>query len=886
MPSRESPKSPKSPKSSASRPAPGGARGAGKPSASHARSTPAKVRGVPAHSRQAPRGAAAVPKAGGNGRGAAKHNGNGKSHGGNGNGKHATARRTGHANGNGHATVAPPAPAPAPERARRFVSTRVEVEGREETKIVELPPFEPAPWTRDAELHTVGARIPRADALAKVTGRARYTADVQRPGMLHAAIVRSAIARGRVTRLDVSPALRIPGVRAAVTRDDLPAIAVGGFPLLDTTVRYAGQPIAALCADTRDALAAALAAVVVEYDEQPHAVTWADALAPNAPEVRGTGNRTDNSPRVSRRGDVERGMREADVTVTLEVRTPVAVHTAFETHGTVAEWIGDQLTVWESTQGAYTTRNEIAAAFGLPLTSVRLLADYIGGAFGAKNGAGPHSYLAVALARKAGRPVQLMLDREAEQTDSGNRPAGVQRVTLGAKHDGTLTAIRLEATTPLGIGGWEGGPGKIYHEMYRCPNVLTSEEFVYINAAAMSSFRAPGHVEGAFGLERAMDALARKLGMDPLALRQKNHADRDQEHGRPYSAKHLDLCYADAAKRFGWAERERRRGDRTGRIRRGFGMASQIWGGGGGPPAYALVRLERDGTIAVLTGAQDMGTGSRTIFSQIAAEALGAKVGDVRTILGDTQRTPFAWNSWGSITTASVGPAVRIAAIDARNQLLEAASELMQTTPERLDARDSVVHVKGGRRSMAFREICDALGDVMIIGRGSRGPNPEDAAISTFGAQFAEVEVDVETGRVRVLRIVAAHDVGRIINPTLAESQLEGGIIQGLGYALFEERVMDRALGVQLNPTMHDYKIPTVVDIPAIDARAVSTVDTRANHTGAKGLAEPPIIPTAPAIANAVSDALGAEITEIPMTPWRVLGALHGHPETMPPDLA
>jgi xanthine dehydrogenase YagR molybdenum-binding subunit len=365
--------------------------------------------------------------------------------------------------------------------------------------------------------------------------------------------------------------------------------------------------------------------------------------------------------------------------------------------------------------------------------------------------------------------------------------------------------------------------------------------------------------------------------MDPLALRRRNYAARDQDKGRRYSAKHLDRCYSEGAERFGWTHRRvEAAASRThgGRLRRGVGMASQVWGAGGGPPAYATVRVNPDGTIDVLTGTQDLGTGSRTIFAQIAAESLGARLADVRTVLGDTERTPYAGNSWGSITTASVGPAVRVAALQARERLLEAAAELLEVDATRLTAHGSVVRVADDERTMTFAQIGRKLGDVMIIGQGSRGPNPQDTAIAAFAAQFAEVEVDTETGHVRVLRITSAHDSGRIINPTLAESQLEGGIIMGLGYALFEERILDERLGLPLNPTTHDYKIPTFADVPAIDAFFVRSADVVANHTGARGVAEPPIIPTAPAIANAVADALQIEVDEIPLTPWRVLAAM------------
>lgn len=757
---------------------------------------------------------------------------------------------------------------------KRFVTTKVEVEGREETKVVEMPSREPAPWGEDAELRVVGQRVPRMDALEKVTGSARYTADIDLPRMLHAVLLRAPVPRGRVTALDLAPALALEGVRGAISIEDVPNVKVDGVRLFDREIHYANQPLAAICADSLEVAERALNAVVLEIDVLPHVATPEHALRADAPRVRPQGNTPRNSPRVAERGNIESALAKAEVTITREYRTPVALHTALEPHGAVAEWSGDFLTVWESTQGIFMTRADVAKAFDRPLSTVRVIKNYMGGGFGAKNGASHATYAAVALARAVEQPVRCILDREGEQTDAGNRSATIQRVTLGATRDGTLTAIDLEATIPLGIGGWLASPGKIYHELYRCESVRTTETFVYTNTSAMTSFRAPGHVEGAFGLECAMDVLARELDMDPLELRRRNYAERDQEKDRNYSHKALDACYTEGAERFGWAQARSAKRRSIGRFRRGIGVASLNWGAGGGPPAYATVRLNRDGTIEVLTGAQDLGTGARTVMAQIAAEVIGAKVSDVRTVLGDTERLPFASNSWGSITTASVGPAVRVAAEEARDALYDAAAGMMDTTPDDLESHDSEIHAKSNDRCMNIRDVCEKLGDVMIIGQGSRGPNPDKTTIAAFGAQFAEVEVDIETGRVRVLRIVSAHDSGRIINPTLAESQLEGGIIQGLGYALFEERILDDRLGVTMNPTMHDYKIPTLADIPKIDAFFVDVPDVVANHTGAKGLAEPPIIGTAPAIANAVADALGVEVSEIPLTPWRVLRSL------------
>jgi xanthine dehydrogenase YagR molybdenum-binding subunit len=787
---------------------------------------------------------------------------------------------------------------------KRFVATKVEVEGREETRIVEVPDFEPAPWTADTPMEVVGQCVTRMDALEKVTGQARYTTDVTRPGMLYAQIVRAPIARGRVTTLDLAPALEVPGVRALLHREEMDGIRYDSGQLFDQTIRFAGQPLAAVCGETQEAADRGARAAIVRVEVEQHAVTAEAALKPDAPKVRSRGNIAKNSPRVTTRGDVDAALRNADVVVRREYRTPVALHTAMEPHGAVAEWIGDHVTVWESTQGIFNTRSDIAGAFGLKLTQVRVIKDYMGGGFGAKNGAAAPTYIAVALSRKTGRPVRCVLDREGEQVDSGNRSSTTQRVTLAAKRDGTLTAIVVDAEIAMGVGGWFASPGKIYRELYACPNVRTTETFVYTNTGAMASFRAPGHVEGAFGLECAMDALARELAIDPLELRLENYAAHDQEKERRYSDKRLDECYRLGAERFGWstaapaarttaaAPPPRAVGSpvvrsegaallRTEsaavstRFRRGRGMSSICWGAGGGPPSYATVRLNSDGTIDVLTGSQDLGTGARTVFAQIAAEALGANVRDVRTVLGDTERLPYTSNSWGSQTTASVGPAVRMAAEDARRKLFEAASAMLDAPHESLEAHQSIVRVRDKPdRAMTFAEIGDKLGGVMIIGQGSRGPNPDRTALFAFGAQFAEVEVDVETGRVRALRIVAAHDSGRIINPRLAESQLEGGILQGLGFALFEERVLDESLGLPLNPTMHDYKIPTLADLPAIEAFFVPGADTVANHTGAKGLAEPPIIGTAPAIANAVADAIGVEVLELPLTPWRVLAAL------------
>jgi CO/xanthine dehydrogenase Mo-binding subunit len=770
----------------------------------------------------------------------------------------------------------------------RFVTTTVEVEGRTEQRVVEMPAFDLEPWGADAALTHVGARALRVDAALKATGRPGYTTDLRRPHQAYASIVRARVARGKVTSINTEAARAIPGVLDILLVDDVPA----RTRLFNAEITYHGQPLAAVCAETQAIADRAARLITVDVEKARHAVTVAQATAPNAQPVRPglPNNLLFKEPRTNERGDVVAGFAAADVVVTREVRTPCALHSALEPHAAVAEWDGDQVTVWESTQGIFRVRDNLAKALGVPLTNVRVICEAMGGGFGAKNYAGAHTYIAALFAKRLDRPVACFVDRAGEQVDTGNRPASVQRIRIGALRDGTLTAIEMIGEIPLGIGGWEGGPGEIYHELYACPNVRTHETFAFVNTAAMAAFRAPGHAEGAVGLEAAMNALAKELALDPLELRRRNIATHDQKKNRRYTGNRLAECYDAGAERFGW--REWQRGRRRSKdahsapdprivpgkphLRRGVGVAAQIWSTGGGPPSYATLRLNNDGSADVLAGSQDLGTGTRTILAQVAAEALGHRLDQVRAIIGDTGATPYAGNSWGSMTVASLTPAVRMAAVDARRALLEAASGLLGAPVDQLDAIEGRITVRGTDKGMSFGEITAKLGNVMIQGHGSRGPNPQDAGIVTTGAQFAEVEVDVGTGVVRVIRIVAVHDAGRIVNPTLAESQLEGGIIQGLGFALFEERALDERMGLPLNVGLHDYKIPTMADIPIIDGHFLDGADTKANHVGARGIAEPAIVPTAPAIAGAVADALGVEVLELPITPWRVLAALAG----------
>jgi len=405
--------------------------------------------------------------------------------------------------------------------------------------------------------------------------------------------------------------------------------------------------------------------------------------------------------------------------------------------------------------------------------------------------------------------------------------------------------------------------------------VHTKQTPVYTNTGPAVAFRAPGYVEAAFALEQLMDELAHRLELDPITLRERNYTDHDQESGKPYSLPEgLQLSYDQVAPALAEMRQERNSGSDT--KRRGVGFAAHDWmAGHGEPPGYAQMELNSDGTVNVITGTQDIGSGTRTGLAQVAAEELGMPMEAISLQLGDTAVGPYSPVSSGSATQATIGPAIRAAAADLKRQILEVAAALLETRSERLSIEDGQVLVDGKRPGeVSVAEVADKIKPHMLRADGARGPNPDDVVIRTFGAQCAAIEVDTETGEVTVQRVVTAHDCGRIVNPTLVDSQIIGGIVQGVGFALTEERITDDARGYVLNPNLENYHVPTVKDIPVIEHRHVNVPDSKANSTGAKGIGEPPLIPTAPAIANALYDAIGVRIHEAPLTRQRVLAAL------------
>lgn len=707
--------------------------------------------------------------------------------------------------------------------------------------------------------------------------------DQRLPGQLYGRILRSPHPHARITRIDSRAAESLSGVHAVLTSANCPSVPwyEENLPLFDTTVRLIGDEVAAVAAETDDLAEDALRLIQVDYEVAAGFVPDIEtAQRHDAPRVHPSGNRA-GDPTVHERGDIAAGFAEAEVIVERVYVTQTALHQCLEPHGCTAWWSGDVLTLWDSTQAIWETRSELARALGVPEHNLRVIKDYMGGGFGSKQVPWKPTAIAALLSRAAGRPVQLLNDREGESLVAGNRNPTRQHVRLGARRDGTLTAISVRIDLAQGayrIGGETAMVDGAYSTLYRCPNVRTDMTAHYINAGPAVAFRAPGYVEGTFGLESAMDELAHTLGLDPVVLRERNYTSRDQNEDKPYSSPEaLRECWTAATSAFGWGSARSPTASGGGRRRRGVGFAVHNWiGGAGHPPGYAWIKLNPDASADVVTGTQDIGTGTRTGLGQVAADALGFPFERIRVHLGDTGVGPYAPVSSGSATQATIGPAIQVAADQVRAELLKEAANILEAPLEDLRLEDGSIAIAGTTRRVAVTDITATIAPRMIHGYGARGPNPADHAVRTFGAQCAEVEVDLETGEVQLLRLVASHDCGRIINPKMVESQIIGAVTQGIGYALMEERILDTRLGAVLNPNLEFYELPTVCDLPVagITHAAHDVPDYTANPTGAKGVGEPPLIPTAPAIANAIFDAIGVRITELPMTRQRVLEAI------------
>ncbi len=709
------------------------------------------------------------------------------------------------------------------------------------------------------EFCIIGHYSKRIDGEKIVTGQARYTHDIKLKDMQIGKILRSPHAKAEILSVDLSAAKSLPGVKAAIQ------IARG-------KILYAGQQVAAVAASDEKTAEKALGLVKVEYEPLPFVVTEQKAREQGAAQAH------EDRPNVEERrgysrGDIEAGFIEADVVIERTYKTATEIHHPTETHASIAMWQGERLIIWDSTQAIHGVRDELAGVLQIPATRIKVIKNYMGGGFGSKLGLNEHTVVAALLAREAKKPVKIMLSRYDNSVCVGNRPSTFQTYKGGVKKDGTITALSLLSYTSGGIRGGDRTSEPMI-DVHKCDSANVKDYNIYINTGPARPTRAPGLTQGTFGLEGFMDELASAIGMDPLEFRKKNYTTKNRGGtGIPYSSKGLDRAYEIGAREIGWERRNKTPEEGNGRFRRGIGMAAGIWWGAGEPGTLADIKLHPDGSVEAICGTQDIGCGTRTHMAVVAAEALGLQPEDITVKIGDTDY-PWAPISGGSLTTPSVAPAMRDASLRAAEHIKELAAAKLEAPKERVVIEDKRLFDKDNpEKSLSLREILKEL-DHETVFHGERKGLPEGYAYNTFGAHFAEVEVDTVTGKIKVIKVVAVHDSGRIINKQTAESQVIGGVTQGLSTALFEQRIMDDTTGRMVNPNLRDYKIATSMDIPEIVPLFVDIVDPIINILGTKGLGEPPRIPASAVIANAVYNAIGIHLREIPMTPDKVLRAL------------
>jgi xanthine dehydrogenase YagR molybdenum-binding subunit len=701
-------------------------------------------------------------------------------------------------------------------------------------------------WPENPRL--IGTKVPRIDGLLKASGRAKYPSDVRPDGTLFAVMLYSPHAHAKVKSIDISAAEKLPGVKAVA------AIAKEG-----ATLRYQGDDVAAAAAENEEQARDAVRAIKVEYEVLPHVVTESQAMAVGAAEVFKGGNV--RKGRAQSRGNAEEAMGKADATIEGIYSLPVVTHVCLEPHGLTAKWDGpDKLTVWSSTQAVQVVAGELADAFNIPVANVTVLTDYMGAGFGSKFGADVWGRTAAELAKKTGRPVKLFLDRAQEHMAAGNRPSASGKIKLGASKDGKLVSMIAETH---GTGGSRGGSMFPLPYVYALPASSRAHNEVFVNCGGARAMRAPGHPQACAIMEAAMDDLADKLGIDPLEFRLKNLAPGDFR--TPIYEGEIKM----GAELIGWRDKRKARGSNGGGpIRHGMGMALHQWGGGGTQDKKVNCTINPDGSVELRAGTQDIGTGARTILAIIAAEVFGLNPTDIMSNIGNSTFPP-GQPSGGSTTSPSMAPPCLDAATKARDAMFKKIAPTVGAAPEDLALKGGQLYVKG-ETVMGWKDACRKLGMASISETGSAAEGL--ASVGVGGCQFAEVAVDIETGVVRVKKIVAIQDSGLILDRLTWESQVYGGVIMGLNYGLFEERIMDHHTGVMLNADMELYKLAGASDIPEIVVRAYDPPDQKAR--GVIGVGEPPTISTAAAIANAVTNAIGVRVPEWPMTPRNVLNAL------------
>lgn len=744
----------------------------------------------------------------------------------------------------------------------------------------------------------VGKRIPRLDALEKVTGAAVYTADVRLPGMLYGKVLRSPYPHAEIVDIDTSEAEKLPGVKAVVCFKNTPrvrfrraaslvlppAVPIKDEYIFDTRVRYVGDEVAAVAAESEEIAAKALRLIKVKYKQLPAVYDPLEALQPAAPSIHDQCPEGKNIIGGRLRipmGDVEKGFAEADYVFEHTFKLPVVKHAQLETMDAVAEPGAGGVTVWTGSQAPHDTRMTLAEIFGLPVSKVHIKSLYAGGGFGVRTGfSGKAEPIAVALALKAGKPVKVVYSREEDFIASDTRHAGYITVKTGVKKDGSFTARQVTCVLNGGAyASWSdavAGVGVIGLSLYRCPNQLYEGYAVYTNTTIAGAMRGFGNPQVTFAVESQVDIIARELGMDPLEFRLKNITRPGDQWILPYpcTTSGLEECLKRGAAAIGWERRGKF--DNSSHRKRGIGVAigshcSSAW------PfladySNAWVTVHQDGSVHLASGCIEMGQGAKTTLAQMVADVMGVPVERVGVTLGDTEATPYDVGVHASRAAYAGGMAVVKAAQEARNKVLDYAAKVLEAAPENLDIEDGIVYVRNEpSRQMTLDKIAEhahLMGGITFTGVGNAG----HSQAPPWEAHFAEVEVDVDTGQVSVVKMVAAHDVGRAINPQIVEGQLEGGLAQGIGYALAEEIKYDQS-GRQINKSFHEYMLPTALDVPEMEVILVETNDPT-HPLGIKGVGETALVPSAPAVANAVSDAIGCRFFELPITMEKVYAAL------------
>ncbi|WP_181768385.1 xanthine dehydrogenase family protein molybdopterin-binding subunit [Streptomyces albidus (ex Kaewkla and Franco 2022)] len=732
----------------------------------------------------------------------------------------------------------------------------------------------------------IGAPLDRVDGRPKVTGKARYSADVPMPDMAYACLVNSRIANGRVTGIDTSEAEEEAGVLAVLTHENLPRIAsqpplvpslAGGpapgetfFPMQDEVVHYGGQHIAMVVADTYERAQHAAALVRVSYEESPPVTTIEQgrdqAYEPDAIFAGFIPGRTE-------RGDVRTGLSQADVQVEATYTYAGNNHNPIETSTTTARWDGDELVLHDATQGVNATQLTVAALLGLPLSKVRVKSQFVGGSFGGKAMIWHHPALAALAARKVGRPVKLALTREQMFTSCGHREVQEQKITLGAKDDGRLTALRHHKLSPTSpFDNWAEPSLNAAGQMYACPNYEGVYRLFRANTMTPTFMRAPGDATGMFSLECAMDELAERLGLDPLELRLRNFADVDPASGNPWSSNGLSECYERGAARFGWHDRDPRPGARReGNWLIGTGMAAACY-----PvtppntPQRARARLYADGSVVVQASTPEFGTGVATAMAQVAADALAVPVDRCRLEKGDTDFPQIA-AAVASSGAGMISAAVHLAATALRDQLIaqavaDSTSPLHGANPADVVVRDGVMAAGSASESYADLLRRNLQPDAEAMGTWNPPPPDTPYGMATFGAQFAEVAVDPELGLIRVRRMTGAFAPGRVLNSKTVRSQLMGGMLWGLGQALLESNHMHPATGRWVNSSLGEYLVAVNADAPDVDIEIIEVEDGVVNPLGVKGVGEIGQVGANAAIANAVHHATGRRVRKMPIT--------------------